>query len=41
MTRKFKSIMKDEMGGYHSQVKKMKTTDTTAISKVNKRKRVF
>jgi hypothetical protein len=41
MGKKYKSIMKDEMGGYHSQMNKMKTNDTSAIMKVKKRKAVF
>jgi len=41
MTRKYKAIMKDEIGGYHNQVKKMKTTDGNAMTRIKKRKAVF
>jgi len=41
MSKKYKSIMRDEMGGYTTQVNKMKTNDTNAIMKVKKRKAVF
>lgn len=38
---KYKNIMKDEFGGYHKQVSKMKNNDTSAISKTRKRRNVF
>jgi hypothetical protein len=41
MPKRYKSIMRDEMGGYHNQVRKMKTTDSSAMIKVKKRKAVF
>ncbi len=38
---KYKKILHDEIGGYHKQVNKMKTNDTTAFTNVKKRRNVF
>lgn len=37
-----KKVLNDVAGsGYHNQVGKMKTNDTTAFSKTTRRKRIF